>query len=57
MTNVNTPTVKAPQEPYRLTKRIGSITYEAVIHFNPDARETLNEKILRLMRRDMEAAS
>jgi len=51
------PTVKAPQEPCRFTKRIGSVVYEVVIHFNQDAKETMNDKILRLMKRDMEAAS
>ena len=44
-------------EPYRFTKRHGSIVYEVEIHFNPDAKETMNEKTLRLIRRDMEAAS
>ena len=44
-------------EPIKMQKRIGSIVYEVTIHFAPDATETLNDKILRLMRRDMEAAS
>jgi len=46
-----------PQEPYCLTKRIGSVVYEVVIHFNQDANETMSDKKLRLIRRDMEAAS
>ena len=40
-----------------LRKRIGSIVYEVEIHFNPDAKETIDDKILRLLKRDMEAAS
>ena len=44
-------------EPIKLQKRIGSIVYEVLIHFDPDATETLDDKIARLMRRDMEAAS
>ena len=44
-------------EPYRLTKRIGSIVYEVEIHFNPDAREGLDDKRIRLIRRELETAS
>ena len=47
----------ADAEPIKMQKRIGSIVYEVEIHFAPDATETLNDKILRLMRRDMEAAA
>ena len=38
-------------------KRIGSIVYEVEIHFDPDAKENLNDKRIRMIRRDMEAAS
>jgi hypothetical protein len=37
-------------------KRIGSIVYEVEIHFSPDAKETMNDKILRLIKHDMETA-
>jgi len=47
----------ADAEPIKMRKMIGSIVYEVEIHFAPDAKETLNDKILRLMRRDLEAAS
>ena len=43
--------------PITMRRRIGSIVYEVELHFNPDARETMNDKILRLIRRDMEAAT
>jgi len=49
MNNVKNLTVKAPQEPCRFTKRLGSTTYHVVVHFNPDTKETANEKIARLM--------
>jgi len=49
--------VRTDDEPVIFRKRIGSIVYEVELHFNPDAKETFNDKILRLMRRDMEAAS
>ena len=44
-------------EPTTIHKRIGSIVYEVEIHFNPDAKETMKDKTLRLIRRDMETAS
>ena len=44
-------------KPAVMHKRIGSIVYEVVFHFNPNAKETINDKKLRLIRRDMEAAS
>ncbi len=51
------PSVRVNTEPMTIRRRIGSIVYEVEIHFCPNARETLNDKIIRLMRRDMEAAS
>ena len=56
MNNVKNLTVNTPQEPYRFTKRIGSIVYEVEIHFNPDTKERLHDKKLRLIKREMEAA-
>jgi len=46
----------ATAEPLTMRKRIGSIVYEVIIHFNPEADETMNDKKLRLIRRDMEAS-
>ena len=34
-------------------RRIGSTTYRVGIHFNPDAKENFNDKILRLMKNDL----
>jgi len=45
------------KEPYRFTKRHGSIVYEVEVHFNHDAKETMNDKTMRLIRREMEAVS
>jgi uncharacterized protein YajQ (UPF0234 family) len=44
-------------EPHRLKKRIGSIVYEVEIHFNQGAKETMDKKIMRLIKNDMEAVS
>ena len=34
------------------SKRIGSIVYEVTVHFNQDAKETMNDKILRLVKNE-----
>ena len=34
------------------SKRIGSIVYEVSIHFNQNAKETMNDKILRLVKHE-----
>jgi hypothetical protein len=35
---------------FNIRKRIGSTAYEVEVYFNPDSRETLCDKILRLIR-------
>ena len=43
----------APQEqtyPGRYTKRIGGTTYNVFIHFSQTSRESLNDKIVRLIK-------
>jgi len=37
----------------RFNKRIGSVTYEVGIHFKSDAKETMDKKIMRLIKNDM----
>jgi hypothetical protein len=44
--------ISAPREPYRFTKRLGSTVYEVNVHFNQDAKETMNDKIMRLVRNE-----
>lgn len=46
----------AHAEPLNMRKRIGSTVYEVRVHFNQDAKETMNDKILRLIRNEAEAA-
>jgi hypothetical protein len=36
--------------PFKIRKRIGYTTYDVEAHFSPNSRETLDEKILRLVR-------
>ena len=35
-------------------KRIGKVTYEVVVHFNENATETMQDKLKRIMLREME---
>ena len=51
------PEQRSHSKPFTFRRRIGNITYEVEVRFNPNATETLDDKILRLMRREMEAAS
>jgi len=39
-------------EPYRFTKRLGSTVYEVNVYLNQDAKETMNDKIMRLIRNE-----
>ena len=37
-------------EPFVLHRQIGSTTYRVRLHFNPNAKETLDEKVRRLLK-------
>jgi len=52
--NVKKQTVinNTPQEPYRFIKRIGSTNYRVTVRFSSTSRETMNDKILRLIKND-----
>ena len=43
----------ANAEPLNVRKRIGSTVYEVNVYFNPDAKETMNDKIMRLIRNEV----
>ena len=40
-------------EPVKLLRRIGSTTYTVTVHFSNTERETLEDKLLRLMEREV----
>jgi hypothetical protein len=44
--------LKAPQEPCRFEKRLGSTLYLVNIHFSETSKETMNDKILRLVKNE-----
>ena len=39
-------------EPTRFTKRIGPTTFHVAVFFSPTSKETVDDKILRLVERD-----
>ncbi len=41
-----------PSNTFSLSRRIGSTTYKVTIHFSNDATETMEDKILRLIRNE-----
>lgn len=43
---------KPPSEISVFTKRIGSTNYRVSVHFSKTSRETMNDKILRLMKNE-----
>jgi len=45
----------AHAESLNVQKRIGSTVYEVNVYFNPDAKETMNEKIMRLVRNEIQS--
>ena len=53
----DTVNIKRVADTSRFNKRIGPIIYEVGIHFKKDAKETMDTKILRLIKNDMEAVS
>lgn len=51
------PTAKAkpaPQKPGEFTRRIGSTTYTVNVHFSNTSKDTIDDKIVRLVRRETE---
>ena len=41
---------KTMTKPFKIRKRIGSTVYEVDVSFSPSSRETIDDKILRLVR-------
>ena len=49
--------VKTQGEALFMRKRIGSTVYEVSARFNPEAKETINDKILRLIKNDLNSTA
>lgn len=46
-------TVERTDKPLRITKRIGSTTYKVSVHFSGTSRETMDDKLIHLIEKDM----
>ena len=49
--------VNRQAQPHKILKRIGSTNYEVSIHFSQTSKETVEDKMLRLMLRDSKTIS
>ena len=45
-------TIERTDKPLHITKRIGSTTYKVSVHFSRTSRETMSDKLVRLIERD-----
>ena len=55
MNNDKTTTTTARAEQPDFEKRIGKTTYRVKVHFNPNARETMSDKIIRMLRNEVQS--
>ena len=49
ITTTATPRAEQPD----LVKTIGKTTYQVKVHFNPNAKETMQDKIIRMLRNEV----
>ncbi len=52
ITLVPRPGASSRAEPINMRKRIGSTVYEVRVHFNQDAKETMDDVIMRIIRNE-----
>jgi len=55
MNKIDTPDVQSPvsEKPPMFIKRIGNTTYRVSVHFSKTSKETITDKILRLIKNDV----
>ena len=53
MNTEKTDTAAAKAEQPDLVKRIGKTTYPVKVHFKPNSKETMQDKILRMLRNEV----
>ena len=54
MNTIDKSTATTPKaEQPDLVKRIGKTTYHVKVHFNPNSRETMSDKIMRMLRNEV----
>ena len=52
-TDKTTTAAAARAEQPDLVKRIGKTTYHVKVHFNPNSKETMQDKIIRMLRNEV----
>jgi hypothetical protein len=52
MNSDKTTTAPKTEQP-DFVKRIGKTTYKVKVHFNPNSRETMSDKIIRMLRNEV----
>ena len=55
-TNTVTATKPTQETPYKFNRRIGSTNYSVSVHFSKTSRENINDKIMRLIKNDIQAS-
>ena len=53
MTTEKTIATATKTEQPDFVKRIGKTTYRVKVHFNPDSRETMSDKIIRMLKNEV----
>jgi len=53
MTTERTIATATKTEQPDFVKRIGKTTYRVKVHFNPDSRETMSDKIIRMLKSEV----
>jgi len=53
---MNTAKKLTTPEPFVLQRQVGSTAYRVRLYFNPNPRETLDDKIKRLLKNDLQSA-
>jgi hypothetical protein len=53
MNNDKTTTTTARAEQPDFVKRIGKTTYRVKVHFTPNSRETMSDKIIRMLKNEV----
>ncbi len=48
------PTKRVQEKRRGFTKKIGNITYDVSFHYSQQSRESMNDKIIRLIKNDMQ---
>ena len=53
MNNEKTTTITAKAEQPDLVKTIGRTTYRVKVYFNPNSKETMSDKIIRMLKNEV----